>query len=68
MRALSKIFWILAFLAATFVWMVIFEHGVSARAIVDGSRQEWRRLVDSLFSAPESSTPPADEKTGESSP
>lgn len=40
MRALPIVFWILAFLAATFCWMVIFQHGLSLQAFTSGAREE----------------------------
>ena len=44
MRALPIVFWILAFLAATFCWMVIFQHGLSLQAFTSGAREELRVL------------------------
>lgn len=44
MRLLSKILWLLAFLAATFVWMVLFEHGFSMAGFSKGVREEWHSL------------------------
>ena len=46
MRLFSKLLWLFAFLAATFCWMVLFEHGFSAKAFGQGLRQEWRALVE----------------------
>lgn len=45
MRALPVVFWILAFLAATFCWMVIFQHGLSWQAFSSGAREELRVLL-----------------------
>jgi hypothetical protein len=45
MRLLSKILWFLAFLAATFVWMVLFEHGFSMAGFSKGVREEWQALT-----------------------
>ena len=45
MRLLSKILWSLAFIAATFVWMVLFEHGFSVDAFNKGVREEWHALT-----------------------
>jgi hypothetical protein len=45
MRLLSKILWLLAFLAATFVWMVLFEHGFSLEGFTQGVREEWHTLI-----------------------
>lgn len=45
MRLLSKILWSLAFIAATFIWMVLFEHGFSVDALSKGMREEWHALT-----------------------
>ncbi|MCB1208845.1 MAG: hypothetical protein KDK97_05940 [Verrucomicrobiales bacterium] len=45
MRLLSKILWMLAFLAATFVWMVLFEHGFTLGGFLQGVRTEWQTIV-----------------------
>lgn len=45
MRALSKVLWLLAFLAATFCWMVLFEHGFSVKGFTEGVRVEFRELL-----------------------
>lgn len=45
MQLLSKILWLLAFLAATFCWMVLFEHGFSMQGFSKGVREEWHNLV-----------------------
>ncbi len=45
MQLLSKILWLLAFLAATFCWMVLFEHGFSMQGFSKGVREEWHSLV-----------------------
>lgn len=45
MRLLSKILWFLAFLVATFCWMVLFEHGFSMKSFTEGVRVELRELV-----------------------
>ena len=44
MRLLMKLLWLVAFLAATFVWMVLFQHGFSMEAFRRGAGQEWREL------------------------
>lgn len=46
MRLLSKILWLLAFLAATFCWMVLFEHGFSVNGFSKGVREEWQALTE----------------------
>lgn len=46
MRLLSKIFWLLAFLAASFCWMVLFEHGFSMKGFSQGVREEWQTLTE----------------------
>ena len=53
MRLLSKILWLLAFLAATFCWMVLFEHGFTMKGFSQGVRQEWQSL-QTLVKGPES--------------
>ncbi len=45
MRLFSKILWLLAFLAATFCWMVLFEHGFSMKGFSQGVRVEWQSLT-----------------------
>ncbi len=52
MRLLSKILWLLAFLAATFVWMVLFEHGFSMEGFSRGMREEWKALTTLIGAAP----------------
>lgn len=51
MRLLSKILWLLAFLAATFVWMVLFEHGFSLEGFSKGVREEWQTLTSMVNGA-----------------
>lgn len=60
MRLFSKILWFFAFLAATFCWMVLFEHGFSAKSFGQGVREEWRALVELVTGkagAPDRETP-----------
>lgn len=45
MRLLPKVFWIAAFLAATFCWMVLFQHGFSWQGFTSGARAELTTLV-----------------------
>lgn len=45
MRLLSKILWLIAFLAATFCWMVLFEHGFSMKGFSQGVREEWQTIT-----------------------
>lgn len=45
MRLLSKFLWLLAFLAATFCWMVLFEHGFTMKGFSQGVRLEWQALT-----------------------
>ena len=49
MRTVSKVLWTLAFIAATFIWMVLFEHGFSLKGLSDGTRQEWQALGGWFF-------------------
>lgn len=44
MRILSKILWVLAFLAATFIWMVLFEHGFSMKGLTEGTQKELQAI------------------------
>ena len=44
MRILSKVLWTLAFLSATFLWMVLFEHGFSMKGLTEGTRAELANL------------------------
>ena len=52
MRLLSKILWSLAFLAATFVWMVLFEHGFSMNGFSKGIQEEWHSLTSLVSGSP----------------
>jgi hypothetical protein len=45
MRLLSKVLWFLAFLAATFCWMVLFEHGFTLKGFSHGVKEEWQTLM-----------------------
>lgn len=45
MRLLSRILWIIAFVVATFCWMVLFEHGFSKEGFMKGMEQEIGELV-----------------------
>ncbi len=40
MRILPKVLWILSFIAATFFWMVLFEHGFTMKGLTEGTREE----------------------------
>lgn len=44
MRLFSKLLWLMAFLAATFCWMVLFEHGFNMKAFTQGMHEEWQSL------------------------
>ncbi len=58
MRLLSKVLWFLAFLAATFCWMVLFEHGFSVKGFSEGVRtelREWMARVTGGADAPSTS-------------
>ena len=52
MRLLSKILWSLAFLAATFIWMVFFEHGFTMNGFSKGVREEWHALTSMVSGSP----------------
>ena len=45
MRLLSKVHWTLAFITATFIWMVLFEHGFSLKALTEGTGEELRAIA-----------------------
>ena len=45
MRVLSKVLWTVAFVAATFCWMVLFEYGFSLEGFAKGVKQELGALV-----------------------
>jgi hypothetical protein len=66
MRFLTKILWLIAFLAATFCWMVLFEHGFSVKSFREGARTELGKLSSLLSGAlpqpdadPATALPPA---------
>jgi hypothetical protein len=63
MRLLSKILWFLAFLVATFCWMVLFEHGFSVKSFTEGVKQElagWKaKVTGSAEAVPAPTVPPA---------
>jgi hypothetical protein len=44
MRLLARLLWIAAFAAATYCWMVAFEHGLGWKGFSEGFRTEWRNL------------------------
>ncbi|MBK8092551.1 MAG: hypothetical protein IPK32_11375 [Verrucomicrobiaceae bacterium] len=44
MRFVSKLLWTLAFLTATFIWMVLFEHGFSLKGLINGTQTELQNL------------------------
>jgi hypothetical protein len=45
MNFLSKVLWTLAFITATFIWMVLFEHGFSLKALTEGTGEELRAIA-----------------------
>jgi hypothetical protein len=57
MQLLSKILWLLAFLAATFCWMVLFEHGFSMQGFSKGVREEWQTLTSLVTGGSEEDEP-----------
>ncbi len=44
MRIFARLLWILAFLLATYSWMVAFEHGFAWDKFQKGFLVEWRNL------------------------
>jgi hypothetical protein len=59
MRLLSKILWFLAFVAATFCWMVLFEHGFTMKGFNQGVREEWDSLRTLVSGNSKNNPPPA---------
>jgi hypothetical protein len=59
MRFLSRAFWTLAFVAATFCWMVLFQHGFNLAAFQQGAGQEWERILTLVGSSPAAPAPAA---------
>jgi hypothetical protein len=45
MRLFSRALWIIAFLAATFSWMVLFQYGFSWQAFSSGAQTELQSLT-----------------------
>lgn len=45
MRLIKRVLWILAFLVATFFWMVAFQHGFTLDGLVKGTREELSTLL-----------------------
>jgi len=43
-RFVSRLFWIAAFVLATYCWMVAFEHGLGWKGFSEGFRNEWRNV------------------------
>ncbi len=48
MRFFARLLWIVAFLVATYSWMVAFEHGFAWDKFQKGFMVEWRGLGDLL--------------------
>jgi hypothetical protein len=44
MRIVSKVLWTLAFLTATFIWMVLFEQGFSVKGLTEGTQTELKTI------------------------
>ena len=44
MRIVSKVLWTLAFLTATFIWMVLFEHGFTVKGLTEGTQMELKTI------------------------
>jgi len=49
MRLLPRVLWIIAFLLATFCWMVVFQHGLSWQGFRSGAHEEWHVLVSTVM-------------------
>jgi hypothetical protein len=58
MRILSRMLWIVAFLVATYCWMVGFEHGFGWKGFSEGFQVEWKNVGALLMgkSSPDSAT------------
>ena len=57
MRFFSKILWFLAFIAATFCWTVLFQHGFSVSSFKKGTKIELQQLLQSVLQTEASPTP-----------
>jgi hypothetical protein len=49
MRVLARLLWIVAFLLATYAWMVAFEHGFGWQEFSAGFATEWKNLASLLM-------------------
>lgn len=45
MRLIKRVLWTLAFLVATFLWMVAFQHGFTLDGLTKGAREELSMLI-----------------------
>lgn len=55
MGLITKLFWVILFLAATFLWVVLFEHGTSG--FVDGISVEFENVKNLIPTGEETKTP-----------
>ena len=56
MRTFARLFWIIAFIVATYSWMVAFEHGFAWERFQAGFKVEWKNLA-TLMSGKTNATP-----------
>jgi hypothetical protein len=40
--------WLILYAAATFCWIVFFEHGASGEKFRDGAQKEWHRVWNAV--------------------
>lgn len=57
MRIFFRVLWIIAFLVATFCWMVVFQHGLSWQGFTKGAREELQSLGTSLSGGSQKKAP-----------
>jgi hypothetical protein len=48
MRVFPIVFWVLAFVVASFCWMVAFQYGLAWQAFSNGAKTEMRSLVSNV--------------------
>ena len=52
MRIFSRVLWIVAFVVATYCWMVAFEHGFNWKGFSSGFTVEWKNVGALLMGKP----------------
>ncbi len=51
-RIFTRLMWIVAFVLATYCWMVGFEHGFAWNGFSEGFTSEWRNLAALIMGKP----------------